>query len=176
MLYDIFVQLFGIFGILAAVISFQCKKHKRMLFLRTVAEFMFGVQLLLLGAYTGMAMDFIGCVRNMVFSKLIEKGKKTGLMQVVFSVVLVVFIIFTWEGNKSILSGAAKVLSTIAYGNTNINFVRIMILITCTSWLIYNYMVKSYAGCVCELLTICSIIAGVIRIEILNKRKIAKKD
>ncbi|WP_438847411.1 YgjV family protein [Anaerocaecibacter muris] len=45
-------------------------------------------------------------------------------------------------------------MSTFAYGSTNFALTRVLIFITSTSWFVYNLLVKSYAGCACELLTI----------------------
>lgn len=171
---EIITQLVGIVGIIASIISFQCKKHKSILFFRTMNELFFGIQYFLLGAYTGMAMNIVGCVRNTVFTKEIVRGKKTILSTVTFSLLFVVFGIVTWQGFKSMLIIVAKVLSTVAYGNKNTTFVRIMIFITCTSWLIYNCYVNSIAGIICEAFTLISLVAGVIRLDIiprLAKRK-----
>ena len=170
-IFSVFVQGIGIVGIIASILSFQCAGHKRLLLLRTVNELCFGIQYGLLGAFTGIAMNLIGCIRNLVFTGLVEKKKSTLSMQIVFSAVFLVLIFATWSGYKSLLSGVAKVLSTIAYGNSNTGFVRAIILITSTSWLIYNYMVKSYAGCVCELLTLSSIRVGMIRVDLPGLRK-----
>ena len=97
---------------------------------------------------------------------MIEKKKSTLPLRIIFSILFVVFALLTWDGLKSLLSGVAKVLSTIAYGSSNTSFVRLIIFFTSISWLIYNYSVKSYAGCVCEILNIVSIIVGFIRIDI----------
>lgn len=128
-------EALGVIGIIAAVLSFQCAKHKRLLFLRTVNEFSFGIQYFLLGAYTGMAMNIVGCVRNIIFSRLVEKGKSTVPMRIFFSALFVIFSVFTWAGPKSILVGAAKVISTAAYGSSKTATVRIMVLFTSATWL-----------------------------------------
>ncbi len=164
--YQIIVQALGVIGIIASVLSFQCKKHGKLLFLRTANEFFFGIQYFLLGAYTGMAMNLIGCVRNLIFVDMVKKNKNTIPARIAFSVLFLAGTLITWSGMKSILIGAAKVISTFAYGSSNTFVVRIMVFITSSSWLAYNLMVKSYAGCVCEMLTLCSIIAGIIRIDI----------
>lgn len=164
-LYNILIQVLGGIGIIASILSFQCKKHKKLIFFRTVNEAFFAVQFCLLGAYTGMAMNIIGCIRNIVFSKMVEKNKNTVSMCIAFSIVFTAFAFFTWAGYKSILIGAAKVLSTVAYGRSNTFFVRIMIFITSSSWLIYNYLIGSYAGCICEILSLCSIMFGIFRID-----------
>lgn len=164
--YQIFVQALGIIGIIASVMSFQCKKHGKLMILRTANEFFFAVQYFLLGAYTGMAMNLIGCVRNLIFVRMVKQDKNTIPARVAFSVLFLVGTAFTWSGLKSVLIGIAKVISTVAYGSSNTFVVRVMVLITSTSWLIYNMIVKSYAGCVCEFLTLCSIIVGIVRIDI----------
>ena len=66
-IFSVFVQGIGIVGIIASILSFQCAGHKRLLLLRTVNELCFGIQYGLLGAFTGMAMNLIGCIRNLVF-------------------------------------------------------------------------------------------------------------
>lgn len=159
----------GVAGIISSIISFQCKKHKPLMLFRTANELLFGLQYLMLGAYTGMFANFIGCVRNTIFTRMVEKKKSTMRMRFLFSVLFIVMSFFTWAGFKSILIGVAKAMSTYAYGSKNTGFVRIMILLTSSVWLFYDAAVKSYAGCACEIFTLCSIIAGIIRIDILKK-------
>lgn len=164
----IIIQLIGCLGIVASVISFQCKKHNSILFFRTLNEFIFSIQYFLLDAYTGMTMNLIGCVRNVVFTKEISKNKKTTASTIFFSILFFVFGLVFWQGYKSILIIIAKVLSTLAYGNKNTAFVRGVILTTSVSWLIYNYCVFSIAGVLCESFTILSLIVGIIRLDIIS--------
>lgn len=168
---DLIIQSIGALGILASIISFQCKKHNKILLFRTLNEFLFGIQYFMLGAYTGMAMNLVGCVRNIIFSKHVKKGKATVPFIAVFCVIFTAFGIFTWQGLKSVLIIIAKVLSTIAYGNKNTTFVRTIILFTSASWLIYNACVYSIAGVICEAFTIISIISGIIRFDIIPRIK-----
>lgn len=170
---DILVQLIGGLGILASLISFQCKKHNSILAFRTLNEAIFAAQYLMLGAYTGMAMNLIGCVRNTVFSKQVTKGKKTTVSTIIFTIIFFIFGILTWQGAKSILIIVAKVLSTIAYGNKNPTVVRGIVFITCTSWLIYNYCVFSVAGVICEAVTLISLLIGIVRLDLMPR--LAKK-
>lgn len=172
-LYEFVLQGVGVLGILAAVLAFQCKKHKPLTILRTANEMLFAVQYFMLGAYTGTAMNLVGSLRNLVFIKMVERNKSTKKACFLFSAMFLIFSVFTWEGSKSILVGIAKVVSTFAYGNKNTSVVRILILMTSLSWFVYNFLVKSYAGCVCEAFTIVSIISGIIRIDILGRTKAA---
>lgn len=164
---NIIVQLIGGLGIVASVISFQCKKHNSILFFRTLCEFIFAIQYFLLGAYTGMATNLIGCVRNVIFTKQVSKNKKTTVSTAVFSILFLVFGLVFWQGPISILIIVAKVLSTIAYGNKNTTFVRGVIFTTSVAWLTYDYCVLSIAGVLCEAFTLISLIVGIIRLDII---------
>lgn len=164
---QIIIQAIGILGILASVIAFQTKKHNQILLFKTLNEFLFAIQYFLLGAYTGMAMNLVGCVRNTFLTKQVEKGKKTTATVTIFSILFIVFGIFTWSGFKSILIMVAKVLSTVAYGNKNTSLVRVIILLTSIGWLTYNVCVFSIAGVLCEAFTIVSVIVGIIRFDII---------
>lgn len=169
-MYDIIIQTIGIIGIIPGVLTFQCKRHKPLMVLKTTNEMIFALQYFMLGAYTGMAMNIIGSIRNLIFAKLVEKNKSTLIPRVAFSGFFLLFSVFTYAGFKSILIGIAKIVSTFAYGNKNVALVRIMILFTSIIWFIYNFVVKSYAGALNELLTICSIIIGIIRLDIPKKK------
>lgn len=164
---NIITQTIGGLGILASIISFQCKKHNNILFFRTLNEFIFAIQYFLLGAYTGMMMNLIGCIRNIIFTKQINKNKKTTISMAVFSIMFFAFGLLTYQGKKSFLIIIAKILSTLAYGNKNTTIVRALIFVTSTSWLIYNYCVCSIAGIICEAFTLVSLILGIIRLDIL---------
>ena len=168
---EILIQCIGGLGVLASFTAFQCKKHKHILSLRTLSEFIFAVQYALLGAYTGMAADLLGVLRNQIFSRQIAAGKKTTGSIAIFSLAFAVFGILTWEGPKSILVIVAKVLSTVAYGNKNTTIVRAIILITSSCWLVYNIYVFSLAGIACEAVTLVSLITSIIRLNILPKLK-----
>lgn len=163
---DIIIQIIGCLGIIASIISFQCKKHNHILFFRTLNESIFAVQYFLLGAYTGMMMNILGSIRNIIFTKKVAKNKSTTAAAVIFSACFTLFGLLTYQGNKSILIIIAKVLSTLAYGNKNTTVVRCLILITSASWLIYNYYVGSAAGILCETFTLLSLVAGIIRMDI----------
>ena len=168
---EIVIQALGFLGIAASIITFQCKKHDKILLFKTVNELLFAIQYILLGAYTGTAMNIIGSIRNIISAKLVKKGKRTTAICIFFSVLFLVFTALTWDGYKSLLVVVAKVLSTVAYGNKNPKVVRRIILFTSLCWFAYSIFIGSYSGAINEFLTICSIIVGIIRIEIIPKRK-----
>lgn len=164
-MWRVLTEVIGILGIIAAILAFQCKKHRNLMLFRTANELLFALQYGILGAFTGMAMNLIGCVRNITFTKMVEQKKNTMWARYFFSGVIVLFILFTWEGPKSLLSGIAKTVSTFAYGSERTSVVRSLTLCTSFAWLIYNALVGSTAGVTCEVLTLVSIVVGMIRMD-----------
>ena len=67
---------------------------------------------------------------------------------------------------KDRMTGVAKMISTMAFGNKNLLVVRLLILVTSSSWLIYDLFSGSYAGVVCEALTLLSIVIALFRFHI----------
>ena len=165
----ILVQGLGFLGIACSVLAFQCKEYRPLIWLRGANELFFAIQYLLLGAYSGAAVDFLGCFRNWVFLDCNKKGKSLRPWRIFFSCVFVGVSLLTWAGPKSLLSAVAKVASTIAYGSSNPRLIRFITLCSASCWLIYNSLVFSIAGVLGEVLTLTSVLIGIVRFDILNK-------
>ena len=149
-----------------------------------------------MGAYTGMVMDMIGTVRNIVFAYNVKKGRSNKWFIVFFALLTVIIgvttLVLTWSslvervmwlaGSPesalvvavfvSIISVIAKLLSTVAYGFKNAHAIRMTNLPTCSGWIIYNFAVLSIAGVINEALSIISIIIAEIRFKPQRYRKL----
>ncbi len=194
MWYDIFVQALGFVAIAMNVISAQFNTHGKVMLFKSLGSFLFAVQYLLLGAFTGMAMDLIGVIRNFIFARNVKKGKSNKWWIVFFSVITAVVGITTitltwgatlevltrWTDNPnwlftlamiiSVLSITAKVVSTIGYGAKSPHVIRMINLPTFSMWIIYNFIAFSIAGIISDAMSIISIIIAEIRF-----RKIPEK-
>ena len=167
----IIIRIIGIIGLTANFLSFQFEKHKRILLFRTINEGLFIIQYLILGAYTGALLNAIGCIRNVIFTKQVASGKKTTISSVIFCVIFTFFGILTFDGVKSIMLILAKDLSTIAYGNKNTTVIRAVSFLTHINYLFYNLAVTSYEGALADAILLISLIAGIIRFDILPRMK-----
>ena len=84
--FDVFVQLIGFVAIFVNIISVQFNTYKKIILLKAVGSILFATQYLLLGAYAGMVMDLIGTVRNVIFTRVVQKGKSTKPYIILFSI------------------------------------------------------------------------------------------
>ena len=167
----IITRTVGILGLGANFLSFQFKKHKHILFFRTLNEALFIFQYFVLGAYSGAILNIVGCARNIIFTKQVEKGKKTTVFQIIFCAIFTLFGILTFDGFKSVMLIFAKDLSTIAYGNKNTTVIRLVSFLTHICYLGYNLSVTSYEGAIADGVLLVSLIIGIIRFDLPKLKK-----
>lgn len=162
---DIITQIIGFVAFALAVLTFQSNKHKSITLTKCASDALFVVQFIMLGAYTGAMMNGIGCVRNIVYSILVEKKKNVRIAVIVFSIIVVISGIATWNGPISLLAIFGKLLSTLSYAFKNPRNVRRMTIPVCIVWGIYDSICGSWAGVLTEIFTLTSIAIAYIRFE-----------
>ena len=186
MFVEIIIQLIGFLAIAFNLIAVQFNSHGKIIAFKTFGSSLFCLQYLLLGAYTGMVMDLIGSIRNIVFARTVQKGQSTKNQIILFSILTFVLgvtsIILTWDVSKikwtdnvkiatilmiavSVISIIAKLLTTVAYGIKNPHLIRLVNLPSCSLWIVYNLVVFSLAGIVNEIMSISSIIVAEYRFK-----------
>ena len=110
----IIAQILGVGAMIFSVLSLHGSTKKKVLIVQSVAAGLFCVQYVLLGAYTGAAMNGLQIVRNFVFHNK-DKGKSGGeIWTYVFIGLNVVAGILTWQGWISLLFIVGIIINKIA--------------------------------------------------------------
>ena len=185
----VLAQIIGFLAIAMNIIAVQFNTHFKIMLFKSLGSFLFCVQYLLLGAYTGMVMDLVGVIRNFIFANNVKKGKSNKWWIVLFCLITatagITTIIFTWSATIktlsrwtentnslttlaviiSVISILAKLLSTIGYGFKSPHAIRMINLPTFAMWCVYNFMVFSFAGIASDSMSIISIIIAEIRFK-----------
>lgn len=173
--YQIIAQIVGYIGLAFSFVAFQCKSHRNLMICRTGNEVLFAVQYFMFASYTGMAMNLVSSVRNLVFARLVKNNKSTLPYQIGFSVIFVIFGILTWDGLISLAVVLAKIISTVSYGVKNTRVIRLATIPVSSFWLAYNIHCASQAGVLCEVFSLVSIATAIIRIDIIGSIKNKKQ-
>ena len=164
-MFEIIVQIIGFVAMFFSIISAQYNKHFTIMLFKSLSSLLFAVQYFFLGAFTAIAMDIVGVIRNLVFAYNVKKGRSNKWWIALFSVITVAVgvatIILTWDKMLtavshlssdpiiltaiavfiSVLSILAKLISTIGYGAKDPHVIRMINLPTFTMWIVYNAMV-----------------------------------
>ena len=162
----IIAQLAGTIALLIAVIIFHKNNRKTMLYLQIAACVMFSMQYLLLGAWTGAAMNIIVIIRNYVFAnKDSKKWANSNLWLYLFLFIIIIATVYTWQGWVSVLPLIGMITGTIAFWLTNTTCIRLFSLISPPFWCTYNFISRAYPAMICDTIIFVSIIIGMIRFD-----------
>ena len=173
---EVLAQILSIMGMTINVISFQQKTQKGVIVCQFLGGLVFAVSYLLLGAYMGALLNFLCILRSIVFN-FKEKTHATSpiwFISFVIAFIACYLLVFTAFGKEpttiNFLIEALPVIGmtahTFAYMKDNAKIYRQMSLISSPAWLVYNLISRSIGGTICEIISLLSIVIGIIRHDI----------
>ena len=172
---ELFGQLIGFLGTAMVALGMQCKSYNKVVFVRTANALISALHYLLIGGYTGMAVNLASVGSNVVYWDRIRRKKSTLVYQIIFGALFVVLGCLSWHGPISLLIVAAKLISSVSMGINNTKVIRILTLINTPCWLVYDAFVFSISGICSDIIIITSVLVAVIRIDIIGARREKKE-
>ena len=163
-------QIIGFIALFFFCISYQVKNKSRLIAVQTVATSLICVQYLLIGAYSGFALNVVCVVRNFAFSIKDKRESNSPLIPVLFAVLMLFVGAFSWEGYHSILILAGLAINTVCMGVCRVSLFRKTVILTCSLIFAYNLCVFSISGMINESISIVAAAVGILR-EYLEKKK-----
>lgn len=160
----ILAQVLALFAILFWVISILLKNKKNILLMQVIANGIYGIEYLLLGAFSAASMNFLSFLRLLVYyfyTSLNIKMPKWILF--VFIALVLLFGIITYDGLISLLPIIITVLYTYAFWQNNLNVARIIYIVAAIIWIYYNYEVGAYVGIIGNALEITTELISLIK-------------
>ena len=168
---ELFGQLIGFLGTAMVAIGMQCRSYNKVVFVRTSNALISALHYLLIGGYTGMAVNLASVGSNVIYWDRIRRKKSTLIYQILFGCLFVALGFLSWHGPISLLVVAAKLISSVSMGINNTKVIRILTLINTPCWLVYDAFVFSISGMCSDVIIISSVLAAVIRIDIIGARR-----
>lgn len=149
--------------------SYQCTEKRKLMVVQTVATALSCVQYLLIGAFSGFALNTVCIIRNLAFYYR-DKYKRTDIIiPLLFSLSMAVVSVFSWEGIHSLLITLGLVVNTMCMGIFDAKDFRKTILISSSLILLYNIFAFSYSGILSESISLISVVIGIIRYNNIQK-------
>jgi len=165
---DSIPQIIGLLAVATFLLSYQQKKRKNIILLNTVSRCLYILQYVLLGAFSGAALDVLGAVSSVVAGKkhtgFIKKNTKATLIFMNTCIILVGGLIALY--NKSwidLFSLTGVLLHTSAFWISSEKVIRRVSLLGSPFWFVYNFLSRAYGSAIGDILTICSILIAMIR-------------
>ena len=167
---NIIAQVLGIFGMLAAMISYQCKTNKNYFIFQGLSGAFFSAQFILIGAWAGLIFNAYNIVRALAYQS--KKAKSVacvvGLECLVLTAAMISIFVFKeawWLVSFTLI---AQITGTFAMWTRDGKKIRIsQMAVVSPFWLLYDLLipVPSIGGILCEVFNMASVVISFIRFK-----------
>jgi hypothetical protein len=170
---EMIAQAVGIVAMAFNILSFQRKTRAGAISFQLVGGLLFSVNFFMLGAVVGGILNAVAFARAIIF---LNKEKLhadnlywlTGFIIVDFIPYILTFAVFGKELTPlnivlELLPVIGMIASTISFRYSDAKSIRKYGLISSPSWLIYNIASGSIGAVICEVLSLGSIVIGILR-------------
>ena len=156
-------QVMGVVAILLGILSYQMHTQKRLLVVQIATTVVFSLHYLMIGAISGMALNVVCSIRNIAYFWRNQKQKQDKLLPIVFTVILGIVGVLTWEAWYSVFVFVGLVINTLCMSFSDPQKVRASILVTSPMVIVYDVFALSIGGIVYESVVIVSSLVGLLR-------------
>jgi len=177
---EITAQIVGIVAMFFNLFSYQQKTRKGAIICQLFGTILFTINFFMLGATVGAIMNFIGALRAVIFInkeklKADHVGWFIGFTVIYLASYVLTFTVLDKEPTAvnfilEFLPIIGMVATTHSYRLTDAKAIRKFGLISSPVWLIYNIANFSVGAIICEVLSLASIIIGIVRLDRKSKQ------
>lgn len=161
-------QALGLVALVLTCLSYQARTTRAIALRQTVAAFFWTVHMLLLGAWSGCLLNFLGLVRSGVYS---QRGERPWASRPfwpwLFGVLCVSAAVWSGlaqgEGPRLLFPTAAQCLACYALWTVRVRFARFLLVAVSLCWLAYDVLSGSIPGTVCEVFSQISLYIAIVR-------------
>ena len=167
---NIVAQALGIFGMLAAMISYQCKKNKNYFIFQGLSGAFFSAQFILIGAWAGLIFNAYNIIRALAYQS--KKARSVAcvisLECLVLTAAMISIFVFKeawWLVSFTLI---AQAIGTFAMWTRDGKKIRVsQMAVVSPFWLLYDLLipVPSIGGILCEVFNMASVIISFIRFK-----------
>lgn len=168
-------QIIGLLAMAFNILSYQQKTRNRAIAFQLCGGALFAVNFFLLGAIVGSILNVIAAIRAIVFlnKEKLKADHPVWLIGFVVSYLISYALTFTvFSKDLTFTNLIIEFLPVVGMTATTISFrlsdakaIRRYGLISSPSWLVYNIANFSIGAICCEVLSLCSILIGMFRLD-----------
>ena len=164
-MHPIVPQIVGILAVATFLLSYQQKNRRAIIILNTVSRVLYIVQYILLGAFSGMALDVVGAVASVIAARRDTQFVRKHLRAVIISVdaVIVIVGILLYRTPIDLLPLFGVLLHTGAFWLTDERWIRRVSLAGSPFWFGYNFCKRAFGSALGDLLTVGSILIAMFK-------------
>ena len=174
---NILAQIFGTIAIILSFKSYQCKKRCSFLTLQTLVNVFYGIQYLLLNAYSGGVTSLISIIKNLSFYGYVRNDKKVPVyVLIIMESIFIMTGILTYDGLISIIPVLISCFYTWAGWQNSLKTTCVAGMISAALWIIYNAYAGAYVSLIASVIEIIGSTIGFIKHKKSDKTENNKSD
>ena len=162
-LLELIGHFLGFIAIAFYFLSYQIHDKKKLIIVQSVATGLICIQYILIGAYSGFALNAVCLIRNFFFYHREKKFFSARIIPYAFALIMAAVSAFSWDGLHSLLIVGGLMINTVCLGVCSTQNIRKSILLTSSMIIVYNIFEGSYSGIISESISILSALIGIIR-------------
>ncbi len=159
---EIVAQIAGYLGTAMIFLTYVSKKRRGILLCKLSADILWTTHYILIGAYSGAALNGIAIGRELVFYNKAKKWASSRIWLFLFLAITVCSCILTWEGPTSLLPMIGSLCAVVSFWCSNPFHIRLLALPVMVLWLIYGALHGSVPTLINNSLSLIAIIIGLI--------------
>jgi len=156
-------QCLGIVAIVLGFLTFQMKSREKLVVMQIAVTLSFVLHYLLIGAYSGMALNSVAMIRNIIFYFVGRDKPVPKYLSILFAVLMCLMGILSWQAWYSVFAVLGLLINSYCMSFSNPQNIRKSILVTSPMVLVYDCFVLSIGGIVHESVAIVSAAIGIVR-------------
>ena len=169
-------QALSIVAVITGVISLQTKTARTILCWQIITALIFSAHYFLIGgAMTAVALNLLSAIKCVCYYFRNKKGSNNPIIPIIFTLLIIVSSILTWDGWYSALLMVGLVVNSIGFALPDPQAIRKLNLIKSPLCLVYNALVFSTGGIIYEAATFTSAVIGIIRNKDKNGQAFSKE-
>ena len=169
-MFDIIAQTLGIFGMLCAMLSYQCKTNRNYFIWQGMSGVFFSAQFIMIGAWAGLVFNAYNIVRAIIYQS--KKSRSIGVIilleTLVVAATLTSIFVFKEAWWLVLLTFIAQATGTFSMWTKNGKTIRIaQLAVVSPFWLLYDALIPtpSVGGILCEVFNMASVLVSFIRFK-----------
>jgi hypothetical protein len=178
---EIIAQGIGFAGLAMNCLSYQAKSKRNLIVIQLFGALFFVIHFGMLGAIMGCMLNSVAVFRSLLFANAEKTNANHPAWLALFIAIYAGSYVLTFTVFETpvtipnlllqILPPVAMTFSTLSFRTKNAATVRKLCLFCSPLWLIYNIFNFSISGILTETISIISIVAGIIRLDLKRKDK-----
>ena len=167
---ELLAQIIGIFGMLSAIFSYQCKTNRNYYIFQGLSGLFFSIQFIMIGAWAGLVFNAYNIARAIIYQS--KKSKSVYcivlLEAMVVAATLLSIFVFKETWWLVLFTFIAQAAGTFSMWTRNGKTIRIFQLaVVSPFWLLYDLLIPtaSIGGVLCEAFNMISVVVSFIRFK-----------